>query len=100
MDILFWVHLLFILFVISIPFWKISYLRYGVYVPILLATIWIIYSGCPLTKMQQGISDDYFSRVLLQYIIPDISKEATTRFTYYVLLVVTWIGLYRLCRSA
>jgi hypothetical protein len=55
MDIVFWLHLLFIIFFLSIPFWKIKYLRYGVYAPIILATIWIIFNGCPLTQIQRDL---------------------------------------------
>jgi hypothetical protein len=49
MDYVFILHLVFILFFLSIPFWKLKYLRYGIYAPILLASIWIIFDGCPLT---------------------------------------------------
>ena len=96
-DSLFILHLIFMIFFLSIPFWPLTYLKYGVYAPILLATIWIIFDGCPLTKIQAGLNDEYFARILLQYIVPNISKEATTRFSYYILLLVTVIGMIRLC---
>lgn len=96
-DILFWLHLLFLIFFLSIPFWPIRYLRWGVYFPVILATIWIIFDGCPLTRIQYNLNDEYFSRILLQYINPNITKEATARFSYYILLVVTIIGMNRLC---
>lgn len=97
MDTLFILHLVFVLFFLSIPFWKLKYLIYGAYAPLLLATIWIIFDGCPLTKIQFNLNDEYFSRVLLQYIIPDISKESSARFSYYILLLVTVISMLRLC---
>jgi uncharacterized membrane protein YkvI len=97
MDSIFLLHLLFIIFFLSIPFWKIKYLRYGVYAPIILATIWIIFDGCPLTHIQKDLNDEYFSQVLLKLFYPEISKETTVRFTYYILLLVTIIGFIRLC---
>lgn len=97
MDALFILHLTFILFFLSIPFWKLKYLRYGIYTPIILATIWIIFNGCPLTLIQKDLNDEYFSRVLLRIFYPDISNESTVRISYYILLLVTIISYIRLC---
>ncbi len=97
MDLLYILHVTFIIFFMSIPFWKLKYLKYGVFAPIILATIWIIFDGCPLTRIQEDLNDEYFSKVLLQYFIPDISKESTARASYYILLLVTVIGFLRLC---
>lgn len=99
MDSLFILHFTFILFFLSIPTWPIRYLKYGVYIPIILATIWIIFSGCPLTNIQKDLNDKYFSKTLLKYISPDISNETTVRISYYVLLLVTFIGFYRICSN-
>jgi hypothetical protein len=90
-------HLIFIIFFLSVPFWPIKYLRYGVFTPIILATIWIIFNGCPLTYIQRDLNDEYFSRILLRYFIPNISNEATVRFSYYILICVTVLGFIRLC---
>jgi hypothetical protein len=97
MDAIFILHLIFILFFLSIPFWNITYLRYGIFAPILLASIWIIFNGCPLTQIQKDLNDEYFSRVLLRIFYPDISNETTVRISYYILLLVTIISYVRLC---
>lgn len=97
MDLLYILHVTFIIFFLSIPFWKLKYLKYGVYAPIILATIWIIFDGCPLTRIQEDLNDEYFSKVLLQNFIPNITKESTARASYYILLAVTVIGFIRLC---
>lgn len=97
MDAIFTLHIIFILFFLSIPFWNLKYLRYGIYAPILLSTIWIIFDGCPLTKIQKDLNDEYFSRVLLRVFYPDISNEKTLRISYYILLLVTIIAYIRLC---
>jgi hypothetical protein len=96
-DKLFILHLTFIIFFFSIPFWPIKYLKYGIYSPIILSTIWVIFLGCPLTKYQQFLNDEYFAQILLKPIFPTISKEQTTRVSYYILLVITVIGMIKLC---
>ena len=97
MDLLYILHVTFIVFFLSIPFWKLKYLKYGVYAPIILASIWIIFDGCPLTRIQEDLNDEYFSKVLLQNFIPNITRESTARASYYILLLVTIIGFIRLC---
>lgn len=95
-DSVFILHLVFIIFFLSIPFWDIKYLKYGAYFPLILATVWIIFNGCPLTSIQAGLNDEYFSQILLKPFFPNITKEQTTRVTYYILLVVAYASLYRL----
>lgn len=97
MDLLYALHLLFVVFFLSIPFWSKSYLIYGLYAPILLSTIWIIFDGCPLTRVQYNLNDEYFSRVLLEKFIPNVTKETASRVSYYILLAVTLIAAIRLC---
>lgn len=97
MDLLYILHVTFIIFFMSIPFWSLKYLKYGVYAPILLASIWIIFDGCPLTRIQEDLNDEYFSKVLLQNFFPNITRESTARASYYILLLVTVIGFIRLC---
>ena len=99
MDILYWLHVVFVVFFLSIPLWSKKYLRFGIYAPIWLATIWILFDGCPLTKVQYNLNDEYFSRVLLERIVPKVTKESASRFSYYILLLVTLVGCIRLCPS-
>lgn len=96
-DQLFILHFIFVIFFLSIPFWPLKYLKYGVFTPLILATIWIIFLGCPLTKFQKLLNDEYFAQILLKPIFPNISKENTTRATHYILILVTVIGMVRLC---
>jgi hypothetical protein len=70
-----------------------------VFAPLELATVWIIFEGCPLTKIQEDLNDEYFSKVLLQNFIPNITRETSARFSYYILLLVTVVGMIRLCPS-
>lgn len=97
LDQLFILHLTFVIFFLSIPFWPLKYLKYGVFAPFILETIWIIFKGCPLTKIQSFLNDEYFAQILLKPFFKDISKEQTTRFTHYLLLFITIISMIRIC---
>ena len=52
MDILFCIHLLLIVILLSIPFWNRNYLKYGVYIPLIITILWLFFGGCPLTQIQ------------------------------------------------
>ncbi len=99
MDLLFWLHLAIIGFVLSVPFWDLEHLRFGVYVPLLLTTIWLLCDGCPLTAMHNGGNDGYFAQTLLRPFFPNITREQTSRFAYYVLIIITYASAWRLSGS-
>ena len=98
-DQLYIFHLAFVIFFLSIPFWPLRALRYGAYLPLILATIWIIFNGCPLTRFQKGLNDEYFSQALLKPFFPDITPTQTARATYYILIVVAYVAMWRLCTT-
>lgn len=95
MDIIFWIHLLLTISLLSIPFWPYNYLEYGVYIPLLLSIIWILYGGCPFTRFHE-IESSSFSQDLLQFFIPDASIKLTEHVNTFILLAVTVAGFYRL----
>ena len=66
MEIVFWVHLLIIFIVCSIPVWHIKYLKYGVYIPYMISIMWLVFNGCPITKLQKTNSSS-FTHDLLRY---------------------------------
>lgn len=98
MDLVWLLHLTFILFFLSIPFWPLRVLRFGVFMPLVLSTIWILFDGCPLTQIQRDLNDEYFSKVLLRYLFPNITNESAARASYYILILVVTVGMIRLCR--
>lgn len=94
---IFYLHLSFVIFFLSIPFWPLKYLKYGAFAPLILSTIWIIFLGCPLTRFQPYLNDEYFAQILLKPFFPNISKENTTRVTHYILILITVVCMVRLC---
>ena len=96
MDILYIIHLLLSFALLTIPFWPLEYLQYGVYIPFMISTIWIIFNGCPLTKIQTNLNSDNFTKELFKYFVPDISTKYTEHINTFLLLLVTVIGFNRL----
>jgi hypothetical protein len=95
MDILFIIHLLLTTTLLSIPFWPLDYLKYGVYIPLIISIIWLFFNGCPLTNIQD-IDSDSFTQELLKPFIPNITTKHTEHFNTFLLLFITVIGFYRL----
>jgi uncharacterized membrane protein YkvI len=96
MDALYALHLLIFGLILSIPLWPIAYLKYGVYVPILLSTIWLVCNGCPLTKIQKNLNSDSFTREVYSYFMPNISSATSDNINTFALLLITTIGFQRL----
>ena len=91
MDLLYVLHLLICLFICSIIFWNIKYLKVGVYIPIILVIIWIIFDGCPLTKVQKKLHGDIFTKNVYKYIMPNITSNQTNFVNTFMLLLITVI---------
>ena len=89
-------HYLFLFFMVSIVFWPKKYLMYGRWIPLILALGWIIFDGCPLNRFQEGLNDELFSQVILKRFVK-FDKLQTTRFTHFILIVITAIAFYRTC---
>lgn len=95
MDIFILVHLFFSLTLISIAFWPINYLEYGVYIPFILSILWVICGGCPFTKFHKTDSSS-FSQDILRYFIPNASEKLNEHVNLFLLLFITVIGFRRL----
>lgn len=96
MDWLNALHFLIFGLIVSIPFWPIAYLRYGVYVPIVISIIWVTFNGCPLTKVQTNLSSNSFTTEVYKYCMPNISIKDAERINTFALLLITIIGFHRL----
>jgi hypothetical protein len=97
MDLLFVLHLLIMALFASIPMWSHYYLKFGVYLPLLLSASWILFNGCPLTKAQTNLSSNSFTREVYKYVIPNISNKQTVHINTFLLLLITVFGFRRLC---
>lgn len=96
MDVFYALHLLIFGGILSIPIWPIEFLKYGIYIPIILSITWIVFEGCPLTKFQKNLSSNSFTQDVYSKIIPNISVKTAERINTFALLLITIIGFYRL----
>jgi len=96
MDVLYIIHLLMTLTLLTIPFWSLNLLQYGVYIPLIISTIWIIFNGCPLTKIQTNLNSDNFTKEILKFFMPSISTKYTEHINTFILILVTVVGFNRL----
>jgi hypothetical protein len=101
MVILFFINLFVLFFILSIPCWPVRYLKIGVYLPLLLSIIWIVYDECEIIKLQTD-SDNSFIEEIYLYIFPSTSvKDANRRssnISIFILLLITDLGFFRLQR--
>lgn len=97
MDFLYAIHFIFLFSILSIPFWKNKYLKWGVYIPFIVATSWVLFYGCPITHMQENLHGDTFVRNLLSYISPKITIQQADHIIFFLFMLVTISGFLRLC---
>jgi uncharacterized membrane protein YkvI len=95
-DLLYLIHLLMTLTLFTIPFWPHCYLKYGVYIPLIISFIWIVCNGCPLTKIQTNLNSDNFTKEILTLFFPNITTKYTEHVNTFVLILVTVVGFNRL----
>ncbi len=96
MDTLYVLHLAIFAFILSIPFWPISYLRYGIYVPLIISIIWFEYNGCPITKIQTNLNGNSFTKDIYQNFMPQITENEVQNINTFALLSITVVGFTRL----
>lgn len=95
MDVLFIIHLSLTLILLSIPFWSLEYLTYGIYIPLIISITWLFFNGCPLTKIQH-IESETFTQEILKPVIPSITSKQTEHLNTFILLFITVIGFNKL----
>jgi len=85
------IHYIIILFIILIPCYPIYYLKYLIFVPILLNIIWLTFNGCPLTDKE----DVDFINMNVKYIFPNITIRQTDYLTSLILIIMISIIAFR-----
>jgi hypothetical protein len=96
MDLMHAVHLLIFGLIMSIPVWPIAYLKFGVYVPLTISTVWVMFNGCPLTQAQTNLSSNSFTKEVYKSCMPNISVKYAEHINTFALLLITVVGFYRL----
>ena len=83
------VHVLFVLFFLSLVFWPNCTLPYVVWVPFLLSVVWVVFDGCPLTRIDPALDDQVFMQVLARPFVGNVSNNTMAALTISTLLLVT-----------
>jgi len=97
MDIVLLFHLLLIATFYSIPFWPYEYLQYGIYIPLIITIIWIIFGGCPLSKMHSiSNKDGEFSIDILRIFYPNADSNLARNINAFSLVLITLISVNKL----
>ena len=95
-------HYLILLFIISIVFWPLKYLKYGIFIPWILNFIWLVFGNCPITVMHSSKNSNEnekqpsFVHDILLKINPNISRGYSNIILYFIMMSITMIGILRL----
>jgi hypothetical protein len=92
----FYVHTLFLLFLISIPLHPCWLLKYTMFVPLILPAIWIAFSACPLTVMHDDIvHKNGYIYTLIDAIAPGISLHQARAIDGLIVLAIVYAASYK-----
>jgi hypothetical protein len=80
-------HLVFILFFVTLPLYPVKYMYIVRWIPIALLINWFIFEGCPLTIMDKNLNDEGFIEVLVKPFVK-LSRKRIEILTYIFLFVV------------
>jgi len=97
MEFIFLLHLLLSLSIFTIPFWPIRYLKYGAFIPLFISATWILFDGCILSKLHK-IDSSSFTLDILRFFIPNATLRLSQHVNTFILILITIISLYRLCK--
>jgi len=87
--ILYALHLFILCAILYIPFLPQKYLKYGIYIPALLALGWLVFGGCPISMKQEELKGKGFIFTLLQKVFPSITEKQADNFITLMLVLIT-----------
>ena len=98
-NLFFYLHILMIIIIFSIPFFPIKYLQYLIFLPTMLYITWNLFDGCPWTKLHSKKEDEHFTLYLLKEYFPKITKEQVEYRIGLCLNFVLLISFYKLLKN-
>lgn len=97
MSPLYFAHLLILLGFLSVPFLPLRLLQYAVFVPTLLALIWLLFDGCPISFAQPELNgESKFTLHVVRKLIPSVTENQVEHFLTFYLVLSTLIASIRL----
>ena len=96
MKIIYYLHVLVTLFVLSTPFLPLKILETGIYlVPLIITISSLIFGGCILTHLEQRPSNN-FIKDLLSNFFPNITVTFTDNLYTLVIVLIPTIIIFRI----
>ena len=96
MKIVYYLHLLVIIFTISIPFFPLKILKTGIYlVPFIITILSLIFNGCILTHIEKRESNN-FIKDLLSNFFPNITVTFTDNLYTLIMVLIPTIIIFRI----
>lgn len=95
-NIWYYLHLLIIIFNISIIFFPIKYLKYIFFIPAALPYIWLLCDGCPLGKLHDEYNKPNILHEIYLLFFPKIEEKTAMRLTYAILFSIILISSLRI----
>jgi len=99
-DIYYWLHIVVLVFILSIPFQPCAWIKYTMWTPLVLVIIWLIFKACPLTTMHKDKTNKHdFVESLVTKVVPKATKQDADNFTMLMLLIIAYSSTYRYWRK-
>ena len=96
MNIFYVLHVILILFVISIPLMPLPMVKKFYMLPLIFPVIWKIFGRCPMNDLHEEGSTSGFVHEHLAYIFPEISESEANKVSYAAVIGTFMISLYRI----
>ena len=90
------IHFIVFLLFISIPFYPYKYIKICIFIPWIMAVIWVIFKGCPLNKYTDN-EDGSFVYELLKIPFPNIDRKLVIELITLISVSIVLSCYIRIC---
>lgn len=90
-------HVLILLMIISVPLWPARYLTFGVYIPLAITFMWLVFGACPLTDADPEL--EHFTHHLVSNFVDGVSVETVDNALIFTMVLITFLSTRKLHRA-
>ena len=89
MSILEIIHIILILFVVTLPLQPVRILKYCYFIPIIMPLLWVVFGSCPISTAHGNHPDKVsFTRKFYMKIKKDITQAETSNINTFILVLL------------
>lgn len=89
MSILEIIHIILILFVVTLPLQPVRILKYCYFIPIIMPLLWVVFGSCPISTAHGNHPDKVsFTRKFYMKIKKDITQAETSNINTLILVLI------------